>query len=282
MPGEGEPHPGAGAGVPRPGAGGRPLAHPPPPTQGSHRGLCCRREPGAWLERPPPVFLRAAGAGRGGQANPAHPPGPPSGCGGPPRSAPAKPSPPSRGGWGGRTSGSPPGCWRPRGPPPLLRGLGPPSRSGPVGPAGRRRANAALRRRLFPTGALADPAGAPAGSPAPPPRALGPPPLGAVGPAPRAEGGRPSAAARPEESGVPAAAAVLAPLREALAACRPTVQVRPRPPPPALPRAREGQQGGACLSWGEESRPWPLGGLPAAPAHSSASRNKCATTSGGG
>ncbi|XP_049685759.1 steroid receptor RNA activator 1 [Accipiter gentilis] len=75
-----------------------------------------------------------------------------------------------------------------------------------------------------PPGALADPAGAPAGSPAPPPRALGPPPLGAVGPAPRAEGGRPSAAARPEESGVPAAAAVLAPLREALAACRPTVQ----------------------------------------------------------
>ncbi|NWZ58535.1 SRA1 protein, partial [Haliaeetus albicilla] len=68
------------------------------------------------------------------------------------------------------------------------------------------------------------PAGAPAGSPAPPPRALGPPPLGAVGPAPRAEGGRPSAAARPEESGVPAAGAVLAPLREALAACRPTVQ----------------------------------------------------------
>ncbi|NXS74630.1 SRA1 protein, partial [Pandion haliaetus] len=55
--------------------------------------------------------------------------------------------------------------------------------------------------------------------------ALGPPPLGAVSPAPRAEGGRLSAAARPEESGVPAAA-VLVPLREALAACRPTVQRR--------------------------------------------------------
>uniref|UniRef100_A0A8B9N6I2 Uncharacterized protein n=1 Tax=Accipiter nisus TaxID=211598 RepID=A0A8B9N6I2_9AVES len=144
--------------------------------------------------------------------------------------------------------------------PPLLRGLGPPSRSGPVGPAGRRRADGAPRRRLFPAGAPADPAGAPAGSPAPPPRALGPPPLGAVGPAPRAEGGRPSAAARPEESGVPAAAAVLAPLREALAACRPTVQVRPRPPPPALPRARAGRRGGGCLWWGEESRPWPRGG----------------------
>ncbi|XP_052628051.1 steroid receptor RNA activator 1 [Harpia harpyja] len=74
-----------------------------------------------------------------------------------------------------------------------------------------------------PPGAPPEPAGAPAASPAPPPRALGPPPLGAVSPAPRAEGGRPSAAARPEESGVPAAA-VLAPLREALAACRPTVQ----------------------------------------------------------
>ncbi|KAM9603336.1 steroid receptor RNA activator 1 [Morphnus guianensis] len=74
-----------------------------------------------------------------------------------------------------------------------------------------------------PPGTPPEPAGAPAASPAPPPRALGPPPLGAVSPAPRAEGGRPSAAARPEESGVPAAA-VLAPLREALAACRPTVQ----------------------------------------------------------
>ncbi|KAK1205349.1 SRA1 protein, partial [Pygoscelis papua] len=72
------------------------------------------------------------------------------------------------------------------------------------------------------------PASAPAASAALPPRALGPPPLGPVGPAPRAEGGRPSAAAcleegGPEERGVPAGA-VLAPLREALDACRPTVQ----------------------------------------------------------
>ncbi|KAF1470958.1 Steroid receptor RNA activator 1, partial [Eudyptula minor novaehollandiae] len=72
------------------------------------------------------------------------------------------------------------------------------------------------------------PASAPAASAALPPRALGPPPLGPVSPAPRAESGKPSAAAcleecGPEEGGVPADA-VLAPLREALDACRPTVQ----------------------------------------------------------
>ncbi|XP_074772288.1 steroid receptor RNA activator 1 [Athene noctua] len=74
-----------------------------------------------------------------------------------------------------------------------------------------------------PPGAAADPARAPAASAAPPPRALGPPPLGHTGPAPRAEIGRPSAGACPEECSVPAVA-VLAPLREALAACRPAVQ----------------------------------------------------------
>ncbi|NXO56385.1 SRA1 protein, partial [Aramus guarauna] len=61
----------------------------------------------------------------------------------------------------------------------------------------------------------------------PPPRALGPPPLGPVSPSPRAEKVRPSAAAcleqGPEERGVPADT-VLVPLREALAACRSTVQ----------------------------------------------------------
>ncbi|XP_074739942.1 steroid receptor RNA activator 1 [Strix uralensis] len=74
-----------------------------------------------------------------------------------------------------------------------------------------------------PPGAPAEPPRAPAAPTALPPRALGPPPLGHPGPAPRAESGRPSAGARPEECSVPAAA-VLAPLRGALAACRPTVQ----------------------------------------------------------
>ncbi|NWI23603.1 SRA1 protein, partial [Sula dactylatra] len=70
----------------------------------------------------------------------------------------------------------------------------------------------------FPTGAPPDLAAAPA---ALPPRVLGPPPLGPASPAPS---GRPSAAACPEEEcGVPADA-VLAPLREALDACCPTVQ----------------------------------------------------------
>ncbi|NWX47081.1 SRA1 protein, partial [Steatornis caripensis] len=61
---------------------------------------------------------------------------------------------------------------------------------------------------------------APAAAPAAPPRALGPPPPGPVNPGPR-ESGRPSEAAA--ECTVPAAA-VLAPLRGALAACRPAVQ----------------------------------------------------------
>ncbi|XP_061210048.1 steroid receptor RNA activator 1 isoform X2 [Neopsephotus bourkii] len=72
-------------------------------------------------------------------------------------------------------------------------------------------------------GAPPNPASAPAASAAAsPPRALGPPPLGPISP-PRAEGGKPSAAAGPEECSVPADT-VLAPLREALAACRPAVQ----------------------------------------------------------
>ncbi|NWS62556.1 SRA1 protein, partial [Chunga burmeisteri] len=67
------------------------------------------------------------------------------------------------------------------------------------------------------------PANASAASTAPPRRALRPPLLGPVSPAPPAESGRPSAAACPEECGVPADA-VLSPLREALDACRLTVQ----------------------------------------------------------
>ncbi|NWU71295.1 SRA1 protein, partial [Pterocles burchelli] len=67
------------------------------------------------------------------------------------------------------------------------------------------------------------PASAPAAPPVPPPRAPGPPPLGPVSPAPRAESRRASAAACPEECDVPPDT-VLTPLREALAACRPSVQ----------------------------------------------------------
>ncbi|XP_074460131.1 steroid receptor RNA activator 1 [Larus michahellis] len=74
-----------------------------------------------------------------------------------------------------------------------------------------------------PPGAPPEP-GSAAPAPPPPPPALGPPPPGPLGPALRAERGRPSPAAGPEEEcGLPAEA-VLAPLREALAACRPAVQ----------------------------------------------------------
>ncbi|NWW92602.1 SRA1 protein, partial [Rhynochetos jubatus] len=66
-----------------------------------------------------------------------------------------------------------------------------------------------------------EPAFAPAASTAPSPRALGPPPLGPISSAPRAERRKPSATCL-EECAVPADA-VLAPLREALDACRPTV-----------------------------------------------------------
>ncbi|KFZ56459.1 Steroid receptor RNA activator 1, partial [Podiceps cristatus] len=67
------------------------------------------------------------------------------------------------------------------------------------------------------------PAGTPAASTMPPLRVLGPP-LGPLRPAPQAESRRPSTAAWSlEECSVPANA-VLAPLREALNACRPTVQ----------------------------------------------------------
>ncbi|NWR67604.1 SRA1 protein, partial [Bucorvus abyssinicus] len=75
---------------------------------------------------------------------------------------------------------------------------------------------------LFPAGAPADLASAAAAS-TPPPRALGPPPLRPVSSVPRAESGRLSTAACPEECRVPADT-VLAPLREALNTCRPTVQ----------------------------------------------------------
>ncbi|XP_068273368.1 steroid receptor RNA activator 1 [Nyctibius grandis] len=73
-----------------------------------------------------------------------------------------------------------------------------------------------------PPGAPPGPAAAPA---APPPRALGPPPRGPGSPGRRAGSGRPSVAAGPgqEECGLPADT-VLAPLREALGACRPAVQ----------------------------------------------------------
>ncbi|KFQ53059.1 Steroid receptor RNA activator 1, partial [Pelecanus crispus] len=75
----------------------------------------------------------------------------------------------------------------------------------------------------FPAGAPSDLASAPATSTALPPRALGPPPLGPISPAPQAESRRPSTVVCPEECGVPADT-VLAPLKEALDACRPTVQ----------------------------------------------------------
>uniref|UniRef100_A0A8C3KI82 Steroid receptor RNA activator 1 n=1 Tax=Calidris pygmaea TaxID=425635 RepID=A0A8C3KI82_9CHAR len=85
-----------------------------------------------------------------------------------------------------------------------------------------------LNRRPAPPPAGAPPGASPgpgSAAPAPtPPSALGPPPAGSLGPAPRAERGRPGPAAGPqEECGLPAEA-VLAPLREALAACRPAVQ----------------------------------------------------------
>ncbi|KAM6380167.1 steroid receptor RNA activator 1 [Pluvialis apricaria] len=72
------------------------------------------------------------------------------------------------------------------------------------------------------------PAGAPTGAPPEPGSASAPPPLPVLGPPPPRPAGpcpRPSPAARPpeEECGLPAQA-VLAPLREALAACRPAVQ----------------------------------------------------------
>ncbi|KAI6076838.1 Amyloid beta A4 precursor protein-binding family B member 3-like protein [Aix galericulata] len=65
----------------------------------SHPGLCPRREQGARLERPPPVLLRAAGAGSGAQASSPHSPGARPGSS--PRSAPAGPRQAQRdpGGW---------------------------------------------------------------------------------------------------------------------------------------------------------------------------------------
>ncbi|KAM6299675.1 steroid receptor RNA activator 1 [Aegotheles albertisi] len=73
-----------------------------------------------------------------------------------------------------------------------------------------------------PPGAPPDPAGAPPASAAGP-GARGPPPLGPSSAAPQAGGRGPSAAPSPEEVSVPAQA-ILAPLRAALATCRPTLQ----------------------------------------------------------
>lgn len=101
----------------------------------------------------------------------------------------------------------------------------------------------------------------------------------------------------PQESALPATT-VLGPLREALAACRPAVQVRPRSLPPPLPRAAgapEGQQlgepGRSCLFpgcvWDEGNHSFPGGSPELAEGRYpfqliSASRSKCAMTSGGG
>uniref|UniRef100_A0A8B9VC48 Steroid receptor RNA activator 1 n=1 Tax=Anas zonorhyncha TaxID=75864 RepID=A0A8B9VC48_9AVES len=89
--------------------------------------------------------------------------------------------------------------------------------------AGPRRAP--LTRRVPAPGALpgAPPDTAPAAAAAQPPKALGPPPLGPVNLALRTESARPAAEDSSEGSDVPADA-VLGPLRETLASCRPTMQ----------------------------------------------------------
>ncbi|XP_064017416.1 steroid receptor RNA activator 1 isoform X2 [Pogoniulus pusillus] len=74
-----------------------------------------------------------------------------------------------------------------------------------------------------PPGAHPDPARAPAAPAALPPRALGLPRARPASPGPRTESGGPSSADCSEERGLPADA-VLAPLKEALAACRARVQ----------------------------------------------------------
>ncbi|XP_068024141.1 steroid receptor RNA activator 1 [Melanerpes formicivorus] len=79
-----------------------------------------------------------------------------------------------------------------------------------------------------PPGAPPDPPRAPPAPAAPPPRALGPPPPAPASPGPRAEGAGTSAAGTsaagcPQE-GALSADAVLAPLQEALDACRARVQ----------------------------------------------------------
>ncbi|NXK47504.1 SRA1 protein, partial [Chauna torquata] len=74
---------------------------------------------------------------------------------------------------------------------------------------------------VFPPGAPPD--SAPAASAALPPKVLGPPPLGPVNPALRTESARLATEESSEGGDVPADA-VLVPLREALAACRPIVQ----------------------------------------------------------
>lgn len=73
----------------------------------------------------------------------------------------------------------------------------------------------------------APPDTAPAAAAAQTPKALGPPPLGPVNLALRTESARPAAEESSEGSDVPADA-VLGPLRETLASCRPTMQVRPK------------------------------------------------------
>ncbi|NWJ09304.1 SRA1 protein, partial [Crypturellus undulatus] len=76
--------------------------------------------------------------------------------------------------------------------------------------------------RVFPAGTAAGPT-TPAAAVGSPPKSLGPPPLGPVNPALRTGSVRPPAEEPPEDCDVPADA-VLVPLREALDACRPTVQ----------------------------------------------------------
>uniref|UniRef100_A0A8C4UYB2 PID domain-containing protein n=1 Tax=Falco tinnunculus TaxID=100819 RepID=A0A8C4UYB2_FALTI len=95
-------------------------------------------EPGARLERPPPVLLRAAGAGQGSQASPAHPPGPRAARGGSPRC-------PSGAARRPRCAGAAPAGARPAGPAGSQRGAerGRGSAPGGVRCARRRRARPA-------------------------------------------------------------------------------------------------------------------------------------------
>uniref|UniRef100_A0A8C3TVH5 SRA1/Sec31 domain-containing protein n=1 Tax=Catharus ustulatus TaxID=91951 RepID=A0A8C3TVH5_CATUS len=186
-------------------------------------------EPGARLERPPPVLVRAAGTSRGLPPDPAHPPGPRPARGGIPRSAPRGPAcpspcpaspsgsgPSSRGrslpGSAGSCGLAPaaavlgaaePGLRVPRsaGPGvPALTGSAPLLCRCPPGPA---------QRSRRPRSAAAPGAGAA--------------PQGSAGAAPRAEA-RPSAACPEQEQCSVSADTVLAPLRAALDSCRATVQ----------------------------------------------------------
>lgn len=148
----------------------------------------------------------------------------------------------------------------------------------------------------------APPDNAPAASAALPPKVLGPPPLGPVNLALRTESARPAAEESSEGGDVPADA-VLGPLRETLANCRPTMQVRPlalAPLPPSPTRCGcsnktallscGGKHGSLAAHWRPRTS---LGrGEPPLPgraaqrqvpsrAHLGASRNKCVMTLGG-